>query len=522
MEQNATIDIPALLVALLLCVVGTIGILFFPRAARHMPKMRPRRFGYQSGSPAASPPTSADNQPLIDRAVYVRLFLGAFGLRVLFTFICFQTGFINRLGGADDTVWMAMWDRARYWETSGPDPIYSIFDPALIKSNPAYHWIGSYFYYILQVRSQMALAFINCFLNALTVVLIYRIASEFFDKKAAIFAGFIAAIMPGFLVWSALTIKETWLIFLELAAFYLVSKACREKSSAHVVFYSVLIFLLTMLTMSFRHYVAYTMVFGIVISVLSWRSRAPLRSAAIGVVVSILLLQVSNAVGVTSFDLAGFTASRNEELTAFRKAISDASQEGTNSAVILEYDTNTAEGALAMLTVGSFYVLMSPFPWQVSSLRQLMTLPDVLLWWYLVLCFMVPGIKYAWRKHPQFLISIVAFAVPLLMFYGMMFANIGLAYRQRAQMMPFFLLAAAAGYEKRQREKAGRNSRAIQNRATRGQHTHGYADLTMPKTLRVPVQNSIAPHEFSNQPTAKTTLENQRPPQNAPRKNAAT
>jgi hypothetical protein len=491
MEQNAAFDVPALLVALLLCVIGTIGILFFPRAARKRVELERNNKRPLTAFAALYP----HQNPLPDRSVYVRLFLGAFGLRILFTFVCFQTGFINRLGGADDLVWMAMWDRARFWETSGPDPIFSIFDPATIKSNPAYHWIGSYFYFILQARSQMALAFINCFLNALTVVLIYRIASEFFDKKAALFAGTVAAIMPGFLVWSALTIKETWLIFLELAAFYFVCKACRERSLAHVVFYSVLLILLLALTMSFRHYVAYTMVFGIVISVLAWRSRAPLRSAAIGMVLSVLLLQVSNAIGVTSFDLASFTASRNDEITAFREAISDASQEGTNSAVILDYDTTTPEGAVAMLTVGSFYVLMSPFPWQVSSLRQLMTLPDVLLWWYLVLWFMIPGLKHAWRTRPQFLVSVMAFALPLLMFYGMMFANIGLAYRQRAQMMPFFLLIAAAGYEKRRQEKESRGE--IRKS---GRYNRGYADLTLPKSLRVPAQNPAAqPQMMQNQ-----------------------
>jgi hypothetical protein len=34
-----------------------------------------------------------------------------------------------------------------------------------------------------------------------------------------------------------------------------------------------------------------------------------------------------------------------------------------------------------------------------------------------------------------------------------MFANVGLAYRQRAQLLPFLLIVAAVGYERRRLKK---------------------------------------------------------------------
>jgi hypothetical protein len=166
------------------------------------------------------------------------------------------------------------------------------------------------------------------------------------------------------------------------------------------------------------------------------------------------------------------TQDQVEELTVFRDNISNRGLTGTASAVQLGYDTTTPQGALKMLFVGSIYLLLSPFPWQVfGSIPQLLTLPDVLLWWYLVFVFIVPGMRYAWQRRPALLVSTLAFTLPLIMFYGMMFGNIGLAYRQRAQLMPFLLVLVAAGYERRQRE-----SRSSETRKTRFKALEGHLE----------------------------------------------
>ena len=59
-----------------------------------------------------------------------------------------------------------------------------------------------------------------------------------------------------------------------------------------------------------------------------------------------------------------------------------------------EYDVSTPAGALAALPTGLVYLLFSPFPWAVASLRQALVLPETLVWYGLMPSF-VRGLRYA-------------------------------------------------------------------------------------------------------------------------------
>jgi len=388
-------------------------------------------------------------QDLHERALLLRLFFVAFILRITFTVLCYETGIINVLGNMDDTIWMSCWARSQQWQVSGPESLWTILGAKVIRSNPGFGYFATYFYYLLDMRSQMALACLNCFLNALTVVLIYKTAREFFSEKACTFVAWAAAFMPAFLIWSALTIKETWLILIEITTLFIVLRFSRQRTITRLLYIPLTIALI-LLALSLRFYVASFLVAGILVSSISYRSQKPWRAAGFGLADIILLGILFNGLGVVRFDPASMAQSQIQELTQFRDNLADPRFGGASS-VRLGYDTTTLSGAAMMLLVGSFYLLLSPFPWEIVSGRQIFALPDVLLWWVLVFAFVLPGIRYAWQRQPALLISLAAFVLPLLLFYAMMFGNVGLAYRQRAQLMPFLLILAAAGYESRQR-----------------------------------------------------------------------
>ena len=107
-----------------------------------------------------------------------------------------------------------------------------------------------------------------------------------------------------------------------------------------------------------------------------------------------------------------------------------------------------------LLLVGASYLLLSPFPWQVDSLRQAATLPDVMAWWFLFFGYILPGIRYAWPRQ-SLSVALIAYTLPLILFYSLIFGNVGLAYRQRAQLMPFLLIFAAAGHYSRRAQRNG-------------------------------------------------------------------
>ena len=55
------------------------------------------------------------------------------------------------------------------------------------------------------------------------------------------------------------------------------------------------------------------------------------------------------------------------------------------SAYGADVDTTTVGGALTYLPEGIIRFLGSPFPWTARSARQLMTVPESLIWYYLLL-----------------------------------------------------------------------------------------------------------------------------------------
>lgn len=407
-----------------------------------------------------------------ERATLIRLFCMAFVLRLVFTWIAYHTGVIKYLGGGDDTGWATCWFNSRFWRgwmlhaptrrgipglATLPETLREVYDGSR-PSNMGFHYFTSYMYYLLNIPSQMALSFLNCCMNALTVVVIYKTARLFFSEKASYFAALIAVILPGFLIWSALSIKEPWVILFEISAFYGVCKFNATRNP----FYLVLTLCLAILVLSVRFYVAYIVVAGTILSIACWRSARPFRTAMYGAAGLFALFGMAMALHIIHLDLAHIAASQVSEMDSFRNGTSGkliragTGSGGAASGVQLDYDISTPGGAIMMFSVGSIYLMLSPFPWQVTNGRQLAALPDVFLWWFLVFRFIVPGLFYAYRKRPAVVLSLAGFTMPLILFYSLIFGNVGLAYRQRAQLMPYLLILAAAGYERR--EKAAKKS----------------------------------------------------------------
>jgi hypothetical protein len=330
-----------------------------------------------------------------------------------------------------------------------PETFLQVYDRTR-TSNLGHHFFVSKIFYYIDVPSQISIAFVNCFMNAMTAVVVYKIAREFFSEKGSLLAAGAVVIFPGYLMWSALTIKETWLILFEITTFFTLWRAVRDRS----VIYAALTFGLIVLVLGFRFYVAWVLVAACLLSALCLRSPRPAVTAAKAVGSFLLLFIIASGVGLVHIDIGGIVMKQMAEFETFRTAISSGTgpRSGTNTGVELPYDPTTPFGLVMLLLVGATYLLLSPFPWQMSG-KQLLTLPDVLLWWGLVFFFIIPGIRYTWHRNQGLLISLLAFIMPLILLYSMVFGNIGLAYRQRAQLMPFLLVFAAAGYDARDRRR---------------------------------------------------------------------
>ena len=89
-------------------------------------------------------------------------------------------------------------------------------------------------------------------------------------------------------------------------------------------------------------------------------------------------------------------------------------------------------------------MLFAPFPWQITSLRQSITLPEMI---DLVgfISFAGLGLWFTIKYRLRMISPILIFTVMLTLAYSVFQGNVGTAYRQRAQLLVFYFIFVAVG-----------------------------------------------------------------------------
>ena len=84
-------------------------------------------------------------------------------------------------------------------------------------------------------------------------------------------------------------------------------------------------------------------------------------------------------------------------------------------------------------------------------MRIAMVVPEVIVWWYLLVSAVWPGLRYCLRERLFDVFPLLMFLIAMGLLYSMMFSNVGLVFRHRAQLLPWLLVFASVGIELRHR-----------------------------------------------------------------------
>jgi hypothetical protein len=391
----------------------------------------------------------------------VVLFIFALGLRFALSIALYVGGLVALIGDDDSIGWFGGVVRMEEWEQEG----VGLFDLpfALLGAfqgvNRGYKYLIGAFFYLTRVPYRLPVAVLSCFFGALTVVLVYRIAEEIFSSWVAARVGWCTCIAPSLVIWSAQTVKEPIVIFLETTILY----ACmRFRSRKYRLKYIFICIFCTVFLVTLRFYAAYLGAVMVGVSLIAprlhYRRGFSLMSALCASIAFIPMmiitwLLLNREMAAHAFDLSYI---RNLKMGLATTA---------NSGVLLDYDIATPSGFLLATFVGTAHLLLAPFPWQWenASLRMLLTLPEVLIWWILFFVGVIPGFRYAIRERLGEIIPLLVLLFGLGMLYSVTFGNIGLVYRQRAQLLPSLLIFAMVGFEQHalRRAKARQLSKAM-------------------------------------------------------------
>lgn len=299
-------------------------------------------------------------------------------------------------------------------------------------------------------RNMLAVQLVNSVFGAATAVTVFLCAKHVFENlRVARLAGMAVAFYPSLVLWSSQGLKDGPIVFF-LALSILATLKLGERLSAK---YFVVVVCSLLALLSLRFYVFYMICVAIagalIIGTKSITTTGFLRQLTVLCLLGLAL---------TYF---GFTRSaslqleRYGNLEAVQRSRKDAAR-SAESGFGKDVDVSSTSGALSSIPMGLVYLLFAPFPWQVMSLRQSITLPEMIVWW-VSFPMLVLGLWFSIKYRLKIISPILIFTVMLSLGYSLFQGNVGTAYRQRAQLLVFYFIFAAVGYvlmlEKRDEKK---------------------------------------------------------------------
>jgi len=298
-------------------------------------------------------------------------------------------------------------------------------------------------------RNTLAIQFVNSVIGSATAILVFYCAQHVYqNRRVARVAAICVAFFPSLVLWSAQGLKDAPVVFVLVLAI-LASLHLNEKLS---IKYAVILVLALFSILSLRFYVFYMLAAAIAGGfVVGLQKFTPTNFARQFIV--IILVGVSlTYLGVTRYASAQFE--RFGSLETIQRSRLDMSRAGSGFG--REVDVSTTQGAITTIPIGLLYLLFAPFPWQLASLRQSITLPEMVIWW-LSFPLMILGIWYSIRFRLRQISPILIFTTMLSIAYSVFQGNVGTAYRQRAQLLVFYFIFVAVGFvflqEKREQRR---------------------------------------------------------------------
>lgn len=324
---------------------------------------------------------------------------------------------------------------------------------------PFYEYqIGPYSYYIAYLYTifgyePFLVKLLNCLFASLLCLAVFSMAKELFTLKAGKIAMVITAFFPSLFFWSITSLRDTMLI-LAITALFWVSMRFQNKPK---ILYALLFVLLLVIIGNFKRNIIGLLALSVGIPFFIYK----LKFAGKLIVIAILMLMSFQVIFNPASRLSKFAYKQFQELRPetlikqqvvntylarsgyliyperfYRRFIYSLPDEDIENVRPGEY--------LFGMALGIGYFLFSPFPWHMPTISELITYPQMIIWYFLIACsiagFLV-GLRYKRSKA----LGIIIFSVLMIVLNSLVEGNKGTMFRHRDMLTPFILIFASAG-----------------------------------------------------------------------------
>ena len=333
---------------------------------------------------------------------------------------------------------------AEYYRTNGgtswPDRTTSVF-------NHMYeHFVGLTYY--LTDDSMFVVRVVNVLAGSLVILATWRMARYVTDPDTAYRCGIWACLFPTQLYYSCLPVRDAQstlgmtLVFLGMTA---VTCSGRMR---HVLALPIGL----LLTAGFRTYVASVLLFLIPIGWLATfllvRSKGKSRFLGRLAMIAVIGMAIAGPSGAESIFLTGKAANVTD--LDYWNSTRDKMNRGGGA---LYGDDPVPEigksisGTLQGVAIGLYFFFVSVNPTEMTSVRQWMAIPEVL-----IVIYMLPKIYRGWwrimRHHRFQFVSVLFVAAAITFGYSSVTTNAGPLMRWRLQVVNIYIVVAAIGFSR--------------------------------------------------------------------------
>lgn len=281
---------------------------------------------------------------------------------------------------------------------------------------------------------------LNCFFSVWTGLVVYSLVRRWAAPQAAQWAALLTTFFPSLILWSLTNLKDPtfifWITLLPWAWwFYARTQAKRYIALS-------LLSLLCIAAIRPHFFPAVLISSWVALLVLT---RPPLKRRWILLTLAtVLLLFLKGKIGWFLWERA------EELLVAYHRGVVST---GGLTYQLFEghvYDPSFPIGAVGKIdllrafAIGWIHVLLEPFPWKIGSVLSLIALPQIMVW-YLLLLAAVFGMRGLLRKETSFglVLMIHLFLLGSVLVFGA--GNVGTDFRIRDTLTPLVLALSALG-----------------------------------------------------------------------------
>jgi Dolichyl-phosphate-mannose-protein mannosyltransferase len=328
---------------------------------------------------------------------------------------------------------------ARGWQNAGP-PV----DRAELVQNYGYFYFCAAIYFVFGTY-RAAASYANCLIGTINVFLVYRLARRFFHIAVARRAALLVAFVPSMILWSSLTLKDTLSTMLIILT---LSQCVRMKDQ--LTPRNVILTLLPIIAIQpLRFYMLYFLGMAVIGSLVFERGTKLITGVPKSLLIGGMAVALLAVVGLAGGAKEGTAFLDLEKMSNFRQGMAETA----NSGFAADVDISTPGGALAFLPIGIAYLLLSPFPWQFTSMRAAFAAPETIAWW-IMFPAMIRGLRFTISKRFAAASPVILFTFAMIPAYALIQGNVGSGFRQRAQIFVFLFIFTALGqYVKRAKDQ---------------------------------------------------------------------